>query len=92
MPRDGPAAAADEQPFRRLTTWAQPTLAFARRTARTSRVLARRGGLTLGHSGQARTGPLWPHISPPRREGRGADLVFQIGASGDINKAARNQI
>jgi len=60
------AAAANELPFRRLNTPAQATLACTWRTARTSRVLARRGGVNPGHSGQARTGPVCARRSRSR--------------------------
>ncbi len=43
------AVATDERPRARLTTWAQPTLASARHTARTSGVLAAAADQTSGH-------------------------------------------
>ena len=61
---------------RRLNAWAQPTLAIARRTARTSRVLARRSGPDLGPSGPARTGPPCAAHLSARRGGRGVDRMF----------------
>jgi hypothetical protein len=60
------AAAANELPFRRLNTPAQATLACTWRTARPSRVLARRGSLNPGHSGQARPGPVCARRSRSR--------------------------